>query len=224
VLAPVTGRPFITYLLDQLAEAGAGVVTLATGYLAGHVRDALGSTYAGMALAYSVEEQPLGTGGALRLVAGECAEDLILALNGDSYIHADLGTFVEWHRNSRYDASLMLAHVEDVSRFGSVSVGEGDRVLGFREKAVVASSGWINAGVYLFPRSWLLEVPKGARISLEYDLLPGWLPRGIGALPVKAPFLDIGTPESFARAAQFIKSVRRTPSQGATPSSTAMAR
>ena len=66
VLAPVSGRPFLTYLLDMLQAASVRRVVLLTGYKGEQVEAALGGYYQGMTLVYSAESSPLGTGGALR--------------------------------------------------------------------------------------------------------------------------------------------------------------
>ena len=100
VLAPVGGRPYLTYLLDQLAGAGVREVVLLTGYAADEVRDALGDRYGRMRLRYSVEPAPLGTAGALRLALPLLAAPAVLLLNGDSYCDADLGAFRRSHRVS----------------------------------------------------------------------------------------------------------------------------
>src|SRR5437879_601155 len=85
VLAPVGGRPYLTYLLDQLAKAAVREVVLLTGYGAEQVRDALGATYAGMRLVHAAEPAPLGTAGALRHALPHLRSPAVLLMNGDSY-------------------------------------------------------------------------------------------------------------------------------------------
>ena len=70
VLAPVAGRPFLTYLLDQIADAGVERVVLSTGHMAEQFADAIGDHYRNMSITYAQEEQPLGTGGAIRFACG----------------------------------------------------------------------------------------------------------------------------------------------------------
>jgi NDP-sugar pyrophosphorylase family protein len=203
VLAPVGGRPFITFLLDQMAHAGLRQVVLCTGYMGDEVRRALGDEYRGMNLVYSREDQPLGTGGALRMALDCTAADQWLVLNGDSYAAADFGAFIAWHRQHGFAGSLLLCWVEDCSRFGTVEMDAQGRISGFFEKRGVTAAGWINGGVYLLSRELVGSLPPKAH-SIERDAFPAWVDRGLGGYCVRAPFIDIGTPESLAQASGFI--------------------
>src|SRR5438105_3788922 len=93
VLAPIHGRPYLTFLLDQLADAFIEEVVLLTGFQAGQVRRTLGETYAGMRLLYSEEPAPLGTAGAVRWALDKLSLPTILLLNGDSYCDVHLSAF-----------------------------------------------------------------------------------------------------------------------------------
>jgi NDP-sugar pyrophosphorylase family protein len=203
VLAPVGGRPYLTYLLNQLDSAGAREVVLLTGYAAEEVRDALGDRCGRMRLRYSAEPEPLGTAGALRLALPHLTAPAVLLLNGDSYCDVDLSAFLRSHRGG---ASLVLAHAADVSRFGQVRVGPGGRVVHFGEKRMARGPGWINAGIYLFDRALVESIPPHRPASLERDLLPGWVADGhVRAFRCGGRFLDIGTPESYAQAESFFR-------------------
>jgi D-glycero-alpha-D-manno-heptose 1-phosphate guanylyltransferase len=204
VLAPVHGRPYLAYLLDQLAEAGLRNVVLLTGYLAEQIRSAFGETYAGLRLAYSFEPSPLGTAGALRQALPHLLSPNILLLNGDSYCAAPLSDFWEFHSSQRADFSLVLTPVEDCSRYGQVCLGPDGRVLRFEEKSQGGGAGWVNAGIYLLRRAMIEEIPAGGPASLERDMFPTWaIGKRCFGFPCQAQFLDIGTPESYARAEAF---------------------
>ena len=203
-LAPVRGRPFLTYLLDQLAEAAVGEVVLLTGYRADQVQDALGPTYAGMSLIYSEEPMPLGTAGAVRWALPCFSGRTVLLLNGDSYCDVDLPAFAACHRRHAADASLVLARVEDASRFGRARAGPGRRVRRFEEKGDSLGGGWINAGIYLFDRGLVEDLPRGRPASLERELFPAWAAEGrLHGFRCRGALLDIGTPESYAAAERF---------------------
>jgi NDP-sugar pyrophosphorylase family protein len=207
VLAPVRGRPYLTYLLDQLASAGVRRVVLLTGYRAEQVRAACGSGYAGMHLAYSDEPEPLGTGGALRHALPHIPSETCLLLNGDSYCDVPLSAFWEFHARQAADASLVLTRQDDCSRFGRVHIAADGRVVRFEEKPQDGEPGWVNAGIYLIQRAAIEEVPADRPLSLERDLLPGWLgTRLLCAFSCQGRFLDIGTPESYSRAEAFFAS------------------
>jgi D-glycero-alpha-D-manno-heptose 1-phosphate guanylyltransferase len=208
VLAPVRGRPFLAYLLDQLACASVPEVVLLTGHGADQVRQTFGPTYGDMRLLYSTEPTPLGTAGALRRALPLLDGDTILLLNGDSICDVDLEAFRHAHRAAGAGASLALTRVPDADRYGRVWVALDGRVLRFEEKGVSHQSGWINAGVYLIERTWLTQVPSDRFLSLERDLLPTWVATG----PVHGfrggRFIDIGTPESYAEADAFFRTER----------------
>lgn len=203
VLAPVHGRPYLTFLLDQLAAAAIDEVTLLTGFQGQQVRQTLGQSYAGMHLIYSEEPLPLGTAGAVRWALPLLAAPTILLLNGDSYCSVHFATFRDFHQRSGARVSLVLAHVPGATRYGSVLAGKGGRVKSFAEKAA-ARTGWINAGIYLLDRSLLKQIPVGQPVSLERELLPAWVDRGrVFGFHCDGRFLDIGTPEAYAEAASF---------------------
>jgi len=203
VLAEVHGRPFLSYLLDQLAAAGCREVVLCTGYLGERIVARFGDAYGPLRLRYSQEPAPLGTAGALRLALPLLESDPVLVLNGDSYCQADLAAFLDWHQGHAASATLVLTRVADVSRFGSVEIDADGRVLRFQEKAGVSRPGWINAGIYAVSRPLLLKVPAGTAVSLEREVFPAWIGQGLYGHAQGGRFLDIGTPESYAAAQDF---------------------
>ena len=215
VVADVAGRPFLSYLMSDLAAAGLRRAILCTGHQAESVQALYGAAFDSLQLAYSHEPSPLGTGGALALAARRCDGDLLLALNGDSRCAVDLRGLFAQHAASGCPAALAVCQVPDTSTFGRVVFDDSLRVNAFIEKggpppsardvaggqhATAPHAGWVNAGVYLLPTAWLREVPIDRPVSLERDLLPAWIARGITAFPVDGPLVDIGTPERLAAA------------------------
>ena len=203
VLAPVHGRPYLCYLLDQLANAGVCRVVLLTGYMADSVEAVFGAHYAGMQLAYSRETTPLGTGGALRNALPLLQAPVALVLNGDSYCDVALPDFWDFHCGEQATVSLVLTEVENASRFGVVHVSKA-RVNRFAEKQDTRGGGWINAGVYLIDRRQVQEIPPGRSVSLEREMFPTWSQRGcLHGFQSRGRFLDIGTPEAYSEASEF---------------------
>lgn len=203
VLAEVNGRPFLGILLDQLAGAGVHRIVLCTGHMGEQVRSAIGDSHRGIPVAYSHEDCPLGTGGAVRQAFQNYPDDLFLVVNGDSHVSADLAAFRRVHVAGGRPGSLLLTWVDDCARFGTVETAEDGRIRRFAEKRGVAEPGWINAGAYLLSRALLESMPAHAPLSIERDVFPCWLGRGLGSYRVHARFIDIGTPESLANAASF---------------------
>lgn len=203
VLAAVNGRPFITYLLDQLADAGVASVVISTGYMADKVEAELGPAFRNVRLAYSRECDPLGTGGGLRLALDSTRAATLLVLNGDSYCAADIKALLEFHAAKRATATLTLARVADSSRFGRVETDVTDSVCSFVEKGGPQGPGWINAGIYCLNREVIEEIPTGRPVSLEREVFPKLIGNSLYGFQSDGRFLDIGTPESYAAAERF---------------------
>ena len=202
------GRPFLTYLLDMLREASFKRVVLLTGYKGEQVESVLGTHYQGMELMYSPESSPRGTGGALREALPLLDSSTILLLNGDSYCGINLCRLASFHQQRSADVSLALTRVDDAVRFGRVETTAEGRVTAFAEKQLGNGSGWINAGVYQIKRRLIEDIPTGRPLSLEREMLPAWIDskRVYGHQCVR-PFLDVGTPESYGKAAAFLQKV-----------------
>jgi D-glycero-alpha-D-manno-heptose 1-phosphate guanylyltransferase len=210
VLAPVHGRPFLTHVLERLAAASLRRAVLLTGYRADDVERTIGTRCGPLRLEYSRETRPLGTGGALRQALACLDGPTILLLNGDSCCDIDLPLFFAWHRRRCADLTMAVARVADASRFGRVQLSTEGKVVRFVEKAAAARPGWINAGVYLIQRRLLESMPPGQSLSLEREWLHRWITteRVLG-FRCAGPFLDIGTPESYAAAESFFESPTR---------------
>ena len=203
VMADVGGRPFLEYLIAQLRGAGVTSAVLCVGYrgevVEGHFGD--GSAW-GMQLTYSVEREPLGTAGALRLAEPLLAGERWLVMNGDSYFDISLHTLFGAHRSTPAAATLALARVADARRYGGVKCSPDGYVTAFIEKpaADTAVAGLINSGLYIIERSVFELIPADRPVSFERDVLPGLVGRGLRAAVFDGYFIDIGIPDDYARA------------------------
>jgi D-glycero-alpha-D-manno-heptose 1-phosphate guanylyltransferase len=202
-LADIGGRPFLTYLFDQLIAAGVRDVVLCTGYLGDQIPMIFGQSYGTLRLNYSQESIPLGTAGALRLALPLFKSKVVLVMNGDSYCEANLKEFWVWHGRWHANATLLLTKVSDAQRFGRVLLGADGTVTDFQEKGSGNGRGWINAGIYLLNRHLLTEIPANRAVSLEREVFPAWIGRGLYGFQSEARFVDIGTPEAYASAQSF---------------------
>jgi NDP-sugar pyrophosphorylase family protein len=200
-LASVGGQSFLELLVRQLRHQGIRRLVMCSGYLADQIENKFGDGSAwDLTIQYSREEQPLGTAGAVKLAQHHLVEASdFLVMNGDSFLEIDFGQLIQFHRGRKGLVSVAVVPVEDAGRYGTVRVDSGNRVVGFTEKTGVAGPGFINAGVYVFDRAILEHIPEGAA-SLERDVFPSVLDRGIYALEQRGMFIDIGTPEDYARA------------------------
>ena len=201
VLAEVAGRPFITHLLDQLAQAGFQAATLLTGYKEEMVKEALGLAYKGMQLGYSVEETPLGTGGAIRAAARVIACEQLLVLNGDTFFDVE---YLNLAQQAPAGADLMACRrVEDVGRYGAVQLDASGRVIAMAEKGA-EGPGLINGGIYVLHREAIAAWPE-AVFSIETDYFPERLAaERLYGTACGGSFIDIGVPDELKRAAEVL--------------------
>ena len=199
-LAVVRGRPFLEWLLIGLANLGVRRIVLATGYRGDEIARALGGgRCAGVELAYSQEPEPLGTAGALRLAASSTGANPLLVLNGDSYCRFALTSLRRLHRERDARATIWLHPRPDAARYGSVELDERGRILRFLEKTQALDRPF-SCGVYLVERSVIEAIPAGRPVSLEQEVFPGLAGAGLYGIVGGGTFLDIGTPESLAKA------------------------
>ncbi|QNN47837.1 nucleotidyltransferase family protein [Thermomonas brevis] len=198
-LAPVAGRPFLAWLLDRLANAGLRRCILATGHRAGMIEQAIGARWRDMEIAYSVESEPLGTGGAIRLAASHLQGSAAHVLNGDTWLDYLPAALEAAALTARAPMAIALARMDDVTRYGAVDVC-GTRAMDFREKGE-SGVGWINAGCYFLGAAALSALPARAAFSFEREVLqPCALAGQVAAFTDTSGFIDIGVPEDFARA------------------------
>ena len=198
VMAPVAGHPFLTYLLWSLERQGFRRAILSLGYLAATVRSHFGDRLGNLDLAYSVERQPLGTGGAIRAAVRLASCDHVYAVNGDTYASVDYAAMLAQHRSMRDVLSVALMHVADTARYGAAEVVQS-RIESFTEKGR-SGPGYINAGIYLLKRR-ILEDGLPECFSFEQDVLrPRRQQLRPAAFFASGYFIDIGIPEDYARA------------------------
>ena len=203
-MATIRDQPFIAFLLDQLVRYGFRRAVICVGHMGELVPKALGQNFGPLELAYSFEESPLGTGGALRNAYGLVSEREILAMNGDSFCDFDLAALGQAHRRFGGQATMTVLQQTDRRRAGTVVVGDDGRVTEFQSRPSGDTPGLINAGVYMFRREALLAIPEGRKVSLEDEVFPAMVRQGtLFALSVEGRFIDIGTPESYAAAQTF---------------------
>ena len=200
-MAEVAGRPFMERLLLVLRAEGIRRVILCTGHLGEMVEAYFGDgSRWDMELEYSHEPMPLGTAGAARHALNRIRGERCLVLNGDSFCRIDFNHLLNTHLKRQARATLWLVPMDGCRRYGTVVVGANDTITSFREKTAVARAGLINAGIYLVERETIAGIPEGRAVSWETDVFPSMIGRGLCAVAGTGPFLDIGTPESFAEA------------------------
>ena len=202
VLAEINGVPFIYYLLGKIEKTGCRNVILCTGHLAEQVESLLGNKYRELTIVYSKESNPMGTGGALLNAEQYIATNYALVMNGDSYVECDFRDYYYWHVKVGANISMIVKETSDTSRYGSLSLGEKDRITQFQEKVCnyERAGKFINAGVYLMDHQIFHKIPKTFPVSLEKEVFPNLLSDGLFGYRIDGHFIDIGTPQSLVEA------------------------
>jgi mannose-1-phosphate guanylyltransferase len=201
-MLPLVDRPLLAYTFEHLARYGVERAIVSCGYLPDQVGAAFGDRHGSLALEYAVEDEPLGTGGAIGF-AGRELESSFFALNGDSLREADLGELVRFHRSTGAKATILLTPVADPSRYGLVRTAADGRVSSFLEKPrpEEIDTDLINAGLYVLEPEVLDLVPPGRAVSIERDVFPRLADEGsVFGVALAGYWLDVGTPESYLQA------------------------
>lgn len=208
-MAPVAGRPFLRFIMDQLAAAGFDRAVVADGYRREQIEDFFGSAYRGMEIEYSPEVTPLLTGGAVRRALGRCESDWVFVLNGDTWLDVDFAAMEAVASDAPEDASAVIAvkRMHDFERYGTVDVDADVTLTAFHEKRP-CEEGLINAGVYLLRRHALDDMPE--KFSLESDYFERVVGDGsLRAVECAGDFIDIGVPEDYELAQTMLAPLAR---------------
>ncbi|MFD9410946.1 sugar phosphate nucleotidyltransferase [Streptomyces sp. NPDC059989] len=220
-MVPTAGVPFLAHQIARAAAAGVTHIVMATCYLAEVFEPYFGDgSDFGLRLEYVVEEEPLGTGGAIRNAAQRLTggpDSSVLVFNGDILTGLDIAGLVASHKTADADVSLHLVRVEDPRAFGLVPTDSEGRVLDFTEKPQTPEeiiTDQINAGCYVFRRSVIDSIPAGRPVSVERETFPGLLAAGarLHGVTENSYWMDLGRPESIIQAsADLVRGVVSSP-------------
>lgn len=204
-MAPVHGKPFLSFVLDYLIEQGINKVILSVGYLNNQIINYFGYNYHTLMIDYSIEKEPLGTGGALKLAFNLCFQHQVFVINGDTYFLPDLKSMENQHTLSKADITIAAKYLSDTNRYGLVTFDVVGRITDFKEKEPFSGSGWINGGIYLINKQ-VFENFKDTKFSLENDVFRVSCTQfKIQAFKTDAFFLDMGIPDDYAKAQTLFK-------------------
>jgi mannose-1-phosphate guanylyltransferase len=201
-MLPLVDRPQLAYTFEHLRRFGVTRAIVSCGYLPTQIEEHFGDRYGELRLEYRIEEEPLGTGGAIRFAAHELDEPFF-ALNGDSLRETDLDALVAFHRTRETRATILLTPVEDPSRYGLVRVHADGRVLSFLEKPrpEEIDTNLINAGLYVLEPDVLDLIPADRPVSIEREIFPQLVEEdAVAGVSLPGYWLDVGTPEAYLQA------------------------
>ena len=196
-MALVNKRPFISYILDQLIDFGVEDAYLSVGYRHDVIMSYFGNRYKTIRLHYVVEDEPLGTGGGIRLACETAISDDVLILNGDTFFNSDIQSLISTHKNSDATMTIALKQMDQVNRYGMVELSNSV-ISAFTEKTEELKDGLINAGMYVLNRKQFLNSTESGVFSMEKDYMEKRVTDGVVfGKELEGYFIDIGIPNDY---------------------------
>jgi len=206
-MAPIRDRPFLEYQMDFWIDQGISRFILSVGHLNQKISSHFGDSYRSVQINYVQENTPLGTGGGLLMAAKNLAEPFLL-LNGDTFFEVDLNDLCLFHNEHNAEWTMSLFRSKDLDRYMGVGLAKTGEILVLKSKESQIDL-LVNGGVYIINPSAIsrLNLNPGIKSSLENQLLPSFLSLGgrLFGIECYGKFIDIGVPEDYYRAQNFLK-------------------
>lgn len=200
-LALINGRPFISYLVNYLKNEGVTDIIFSLGFGSEEMISILPEICGDLDCSYVVEDEPLGTGGAISLALGRIKSEDVFVMNGDTMFPVSLHSLRAFHKKTQASLSIALKMMNDFDRYGTVEVDQNGKITGFNEKKY-CPQGYINGGIYLIHKPWWQSLDLPQKFSVERSVLEHYCSQGvIRGLPFDDYFIDIGIPDDYRRAA-----------------------
>jgi D-glycero-alpha-D-manno-heptose 1-phosphate guanylyltransferase len=199
-LAPVAGRPFLFHVINYLRSQGVNDFIFSLGYKHELITSYLEKDFATLACKTVIEEEPLGTGGAIRMAAAQAHAAQLIVTNGDTLFRADIPALMQLHTTRNASCTLALKPMQHFDRYGVVETDAECRITAFREKQQY-EEGTINGGLYVIDREALLAAALPDKFSFEKDFLEArYATDSFYGLAQDHYFIDIGIPEDYNQA------------------------
>ena len=229
VLAKIGERTFLDILIDNLIMQGFKNIILCVGYLKEQIKNYYDKNQ-DYTITFSEEEEPLGTGGALKNAKTLIRSNPFMVMNGDSICKVNFRSFIDFHVEKEALLSIVLVRSKMTHDYGSVILDGSQRIIDFNEKVAGGNGNIINAGVYLMknlsfkkkalPKKYdtlggmekdiFSYMPEQSRFSLEYELFPKIVNNRCYGFLTEGEFLDIGTPERYEKAKEMFGDKKTT--------------
>src|SRR4030095_11128297 len=206
-MAPVAGQPFLKHVIRYLLSQGIEKFIFSLGYKHEMIEEFLDKEFPTLHSECSIEQEPLGTGGAIYLACKRAKGNHVLVANGDTLFKADLEKAYSFHVKNSADCTLLLKPMQGFDRYGSVELDDDFSVSSFREKQYF-QSGDINAGIYVLNVEQFIDRDLPEKFSFEKDFLEKFYPeRKIFGVIEDSYFIDIGIPADFEKAQEELKQI-----------------
>lgn len=204
-MAPVNNRPFISYLIDYFIQQGVTHFIFSLGYMHEAITALLKENYPSLKYSIVIEEEPLGTGGAIAFALQQAKTNDVLVTNGDTLFLADVKALTDFHLNKKAECSLTLKPMQHFNRYGVVETDDNGCVRSFKEKKQYAE-GLINGGLYMLNKAAFSKRNFPSKFLLEKDYLESFTAEAhFYAKPDDGYFIDIGIPEDYHKAQTELK-------------------
>ena len=200
VMAPVNERPFLNYILEKATNEKIEHLVLSTGYLHEKIEEYISTSHAEKNISFVIEEEPLGTGGAIAFALHQCMSEEVLIVNGDSFFNIDYRRFFNDHHQKHSDFSIAMKPMFNFDRYGTLNITNDGKIKAFLEKRSM-QEGMINAGIYIINKKHFLEMNWPYKFSMEKD----YMEKYFSSVPMYGfaydeYFIDIGIPQDYAKA------------------------
>jgi D-glycero-alpha-D-manno-heptose 1-phosphate guanylyltransferase len=208
-MAPVNGKPFLSYIIDYYLQQGTERFIFSLGYKHAVISEWVKKQYPSLKVEFVIENEPLGTGGAIQYAVEKAKGKDILILNGDTFFEVTLQALSDYHKRSGSACTLSLKPMKNFERYGVIEMEEDGRIKSFKEKKYY-TEGLINAGVYVLNTGRFRQQRRPAKFSFEKD----YLELSFSSMPMygfvqDGYFIDIGIPEDFERAQTEMQRIRK---------------
>ncbi len=199
-MAPVAGKPFLHYVIEYLQQQGVEQFIFSLGYMHEIICQWLSKNYPALKYRLSIEDEPLGTGGAIRLALQKATTRQAIVLNGDTLFTVNINKLLQFHLQNDAICTLALKPKKNVNRYGVVEISGQGKILSFKEKRFY-EEGLINGGVYVLEVNKFLQMGLPVKCSFEKDFLEKFCrTENMMAMEQDEYFIDIGIPEDLEKA------------------------
>ncbi len=206
-MAPVADQPFLKHVIRYLLSQGIEKFIFSLGYKHEIIEQFLSDEFPTLHYQCSIEEDPLGTGGAIYLACKRAKDNNVLVVNGDTLFKADLKKASSFHLENNADCTLLLKPMQDFDRYGAVELDDDYSVSRFNEKQYF-QTGDINAGIYILNVEQFIDKDFPEKFSFEKDYLEKYYTEGkIFGLIEDGYFIDIGIPADLQKAQEELKQI-----------------
>lgn len=199
-MAIVNGKPFLQYVIDYLFSQNIIHVILSIGYKSEQIIKFVNHHYANKNIEFVIEEEPLGTGAAIKLALVKTISKNVFILNGDTFFKINFKKLEDVHFLNTSTCTLALKPMKNFERYGVVELDKNSKIISFKEKQFY-KTGFINAGVYILNKEIFLKQQFPEKFSFEKEFLE----KNNNKMPFygctqNEYFIDIGIPEDFQKA------------------------